>query len=235
MNVDSPLVDQIVANVMAVLANRSENVPTSQTSGQSSSSPVPQPTSPKPSQDKRTVLTERVITAELLKGRVSGQREVTIATRSVLTPSARDFLKAKRISWCRQETDSPEAASSARWFVIPVQPTSAVTRFVEEMQRNGVVKCASELVGTAEKAASLGISALSGPDTDAVVVFAESAELVACLANRNEEIRAAAVHGINPIDAIRHTLSPNFWAINAAGKSYFYLKNLWKKLASGAA
>ena len=72
------------------------------------------------------------------------------------------------------------------------------------------------------------ISSLCRADAAGVVLFASAAEKAACLANRNQKVRAAAVQDVNHLRDVISQMGPNLICVNPKQKSFIELRNLIK-------
>ncbi|MCH7988137.1 MAG: hypothetical protein IID46_03185 [Planctomycetes bacterium] len=213
MKYDTILVEQIVRDVMQQLRTLPE---TKQSSG------VAQP----------VVLHERVITEELLERQLNGAKRIEIGIKSVLTPSARDFLRQQKIEWQRQ----PETKSSNQkhWKAIVVQSTSAVTAALNDLEQSTETNWKQEITGTTCEAVSAALSAICRAEADGVVIFTEKPESVACKANRNLKVRAAVVGDVRRTESIKTEMGVNLFCINPNGKNYIELRNLLRAVTAGS-
>ena len=214
MKYDDALVDQIVRDVMEQLRTLPE---TKQSSG------AAQP----------TVLQERVITEELLEQQLNGAKRIEVGMKSVLTPSARDFLSKQKIEWQRQ----PDAKSTTQtdWKAIVVQSTSAVTAALNDLEQSMGTCWKQEITGTTCEAVSAAVSAICRAEAAGVVIFTGKPESVACRANRNVKVRAAALGDVRRTESIKTEMGVNLFCINPDGKTYIELRNLLRAVTSGGA
>ena len=85
-------------------------------------------------------LMDAVITAETLQETVQVGHPLRIGRRSVLTPSARDWLQTNRIAWSRMEPNAaasvnPASQQANRWRLIVQTLTPAVKSLSEGLSR----------------------------------------------------------------------------------------------------
>lgn len=169
-----------------------------------------------------------VITADLLEKSVRPGQTVRVARRSIITPSARDWLNSKRVVWSRQDRSAEVAttgAARAKWQVL----LQTVTPTVKALQ-DGIRRLADgwkiELVGQPIEAAALATSLVSTAECDGVVIFTDHAELIACKANRHDRVRAAVIDNAKQWEHVTRTLGANVVCISPIGKSFIELRNL---------
>jgi hypothetical protein len=167
----------------------------------------------------------QVITQELLAASATGTSLVRIAGKAILTPSARDFVKQHGIKIVREDASSSGAAATIRWQVLVTKSTPQISAAIDGL--SGIV-CDIRLLGAAAEAAAQAISALCRGEAHQVVVFTEQPELVACLANRNETVRAAAVAETADVERVRLHLQANLLALDPATRSVHELRSILK-------
>jgi hypothetical protein len=171
-------------------------------------------------------ISEPVVTQALLAEMVNGSKQVRVSPTTILTPSARDFIRNQGIEILR-EPSSPKASSFVRWQVIATVSTPQIAAAVEGLTAQGVAVDFRQL-GLPAEAASQAISALCRGEAAKVVVFTSASELVACLANRNDRLRAAAVADVAAVERVRKTLNANVLAIDPSSKGVHELKAYFK-------
>jgi hypothetical protein len=236
---DEKLVEKIVGEVMTRIRLTSQPV-----RADSGHQPLtinhqparPSPLSPQPS--ALLVITDRVVTAELLSQRLAGQTfsAVAICPKAIITPSALDFLRTKKIFWHRNTAEAAPTADQpmTRWKALVVTATANVLQAVEHTERDTFGKQWShELLGGADEAVSAATSAINRGEVNGVAVFAEQAEWIACRANRSERIHAAVVSEVQLIPVLKQSMSLNLMVVRPSGRSFFELRNLLKEFAKG--
>lgn len=213
MNAHEALVERIVQEVSAALRQRT----TAETG------------SAEPQTAGRPTITSRVVTGDLLEKTVNGARSILIGDRSILTPSARDFLRQQGITWdiAAKETDTHNVAS--RWLAVVVQSTPAVATMLEHHAADWKQLRAADT----SEAAGAAVSAICRADADGVVVLSQHPEAVACRANRNANVRAAVVGDILETKAAQQSIGANVLCCDPKQKPFFELRNLLKAMTAG--
>ena len=232
---DEKLVEKIVGEVMHRIRPISQPVRavTSHQPSTNNQQPArPLPLSPQPS--ALLVITDRVVTAELLGQRLTGKTfsAVAICPKAIITPSAFDFLRTKKVFWHRNTAEaSPKADKPmTRWKAFVVTVTANVLQAVEHTERDTFGKQWShELLGGADEAVSAATSAINRGEVSGIAVFADHAELIACRANRSERINAAVVSDVQLIPALKQYMQLNLMVVRPTGRSFFELRNLLKE------
>jgi hypothetical protein len=218
MVVDQALIDQIVSSVLAKLQPAPARSVVSV---------------PPPKAIPATIeLTSAVITADVLSESYKTGYILRIGRKSILTPSAIDWLRTNKVDWKRAEKHSAGAGSKrGRWKLIVQSATPTVNAVVDAMKRQHA-DWAIDLIGQAAEAASLAINTICTADRDGVAVLTSFAEIVACRANRNEQVRAAAIGDRNQLNLTMQHLGPNVVCINPTGKTFVELRNLLQDCAA---
>jgi hypothetical protein len=229
MTVSTDTIDRIVANVL------------SQLSGVPGVLRAPQAKLSRPTTGSVSI-SERVVTAGLLE-EVPCQAVAIVASNAIVTPAALDLARQRSIRIERVGTAAatgnspilvatkPDAGSSkrtSRGLMIIVRNTDALDRLWDDLSSS----MSRELVGCADDAASLAISAICRGDAAHVVVCAEEIHRTACLANRNERVKAAIVNELGDIKAVRQQLRANIWCLDPSSRSYFELKKLFHEIST---
>ncbi len=227
MNVDGELIEQIVSSVMEHLQTRSGPVRSANAEVRAEPEVHAEPTTDPPRETSQGVLLrENVITADVLEQRSNGSREITIGPKSILTPSARDFLKSRNITCTRQSVHQTGPAATCRWKAIVVESTPSVAAALDDVCGSGDGCWQRELAGCPSEAVSAAVSAVCRADAVGVVVFTNDAESIACRANRNRQVRAAVVTDTQAVKTVGHRMGANLIAIAPNGKSDFDLRNM---------
>lgn len=177
-----------------------------------------------------TVFSDPVVTAELLEKCELGQA-VELIGKAIVTPAAQDIIRERRLNVTRTQIASKktlsakaESESNKRAAVI-VHHTAAIDQVLGEF---GVTT--RELVGCPDDAAKFAISELCRGAVSSVVIFAEQTHRAACLANRNDKIKAVAIRDQADVNAIKKQLRANVWCLDPTGRSYFELRNIFKSI-----
>ena len=229
MNFTSEQVDLIVQRVVAQLGPSAVAAPPATPSRLD---PAGQSASTSAVQIADQVITEHVITGALLSESVNGSRQVRIGLKAILTPSARDFVKQQEIKIIR-ETALAKPLSAVRWQVIATKSNPQITAALECLPQQGVA-FDLHLLGLPAEAAVQGISALCRGEASQVVVFTDQPELVACLANRNDRVRAVAAANVASVERVRICMQPNLIAIDPQSRNVHELKALLKAFKTSA-
>ncbi|WP_278471587.1 hypothetical protein [Gimesia maris] len=212
MQFSEELVNQVVANVLSTLSRQGQVAQHASTA----------------SPDASVVLTEKVITADLLSAKVKGQTSVGIAAGAILTPTAKDYIRQNQISVHRPSTVAVSTRQGTKWRAIVLTPSSAVENALTDIEQQTGSRWSQELSTSLDHAVKDAISSLCRADAAGVVLFASAAEKAACLANRNQKVRAAAVQDVNHLRDVISQMGPNLICVNPKQKSFIELRNLIK-------
>ncbi|WP_299463615.1 hypothetical protein [uncultured Gimesia sp.] len=221
MQFTEELVNQVVANVLSALSRQGK-------AGQATGSAPSAATL-----NASVILSEKVITADLLAEKTKGQSVVGIAAGSILTPAAKDYLREFKVSVHRPTAVGvPRANQGTPWRAIVLSNSAAVENALKTIEQQTNSRWSQELSASLEEAASNAISSLCRADAAGVVLFASAAEKAACLANRNQKVRAAAIQDVNHLRTVFTHMSPNLICVNPDKKSFIELRNLIKTFVS---
>lgn len=217
MQFTEELVNQVVANVLSTLSQQGQG---GQTTGNVRSLTAA---------DASVVLSEKVITADLLETKAKGQSAIGIMAGSILTPSAKDYLREFKINVHRPSSVvSSRKEQGTPWRAIVLSNSAAVENALNTIEQQTNSRWSQELSSSLEEAVKDAISGLCRADAAGIVLFAEAAEKAACLANRNQKIRAAAIGDVNHLRTVISQMSPNLICVNPEKKSFIELRNIVK-------
>ncbi|HEY2251606.1 MAG TPA: hypothetical protein VGH74_11120 [Planctomycetaceae bacterium] len=217
MNFTPEQVDLIVQRVVAQLGPRVVAAPPAagvQHAAVGDSSPVP-----------AAQIADQVVTQALLADRLNGSNQVRIGFKAILTPSARDFVKQRGIKIIRETAASKSA--TMRWQVIVTKANPNISSAVASLSELGIA-IDQRLSGLPAEAAAQATSALCRGEAAQVVVFTDQPEFVACLANRNDKVRAAAAANVAAIERVCVSMQVNLIAIDPASRNAHEIRGLLK-------
>jgi hypothetical protein len=220
MSAEATLIAEIVQRVLKELGTAPGGAPPAATARPAASSSPP-----------AVLLDAPVITRELLENGANGATRIHTRRGALLTPSARDFLRERRIEVVVEtaRVAEPAQAAAPRCRVLLARGTPQVAAAVVTARTAGIVD-EPRIVGTAAEAAAEATSLLCRGDAPRVVVFSDEPELIACLANRNERVRAVAVPGTAGLERLRASMKPNLFATSPEGRSEFEIVRLLKTI-----
>lgn len=226
MHVDSQFVEQIVTAVLDRLQRRTDNPRATHAAP-----------APAAAHDEIPVLNVPVLTAAMLEEQFASSgpaapRRLQIGSKTVLTPSARDFLRIKHIDWTRGTAGKTDAATASRWQALAVSATNAL-RSLCERPSSDMGLTASRWLGSTDEAVEQATSALARGEVHGIVVFTTQTARAVCRANRQAAVRAATAGNRGDVDAARLQMGANLFVISPAGKSEFELRTLVRAATSG--
>jgi hypothetical protein len=233
MNLDSSTIDRIVAGVLHQLAGSGNGAPMRQV-GETAETPS------RGGRAESVSITENVVTAEVLLAHVKADARIAVRDRAIITPAAWDAARERGVEIVRASTTvaerggvkavtartqgSPAGVGLPQLFV--VQSTDAVERLWDDIQSDW----RRELLGCPDDAAAQAISAICRGETSTVVILATQAHRAACLANRNEKVKAVAIRDAGDVRTIRKQLRANLWCLDPTQKSWFELRTLLRAI-----
>ena len=254
MNLSDELIDRIVRGVLDTLQSPVDTVRSSPAALASSTVAAPaihaaatQSPDPAPSQ---LALGEMVITGAALEAAWKNHEQLQVASKAILTPSARDFLNKHKIEVIRTgsrptanpakpgsstATSAVETNSAVRWRVFVVQSHPQLDRVLEDATRGTSTKLDRVVPGSVNEATAAAVTALTRAEIDGGILLTHQTLVAACKANRNSSVRAAAIRTVADLNEARRQLAPNLICHDPAGKSYFELRNILKTSITGPA
>ncbi|MFI4851176.1 MAG: hypothetical protein ACIAZJ_18840 [Gimesia chilikensis] len=221
MQISEELVNQVVADVLSTLSRQGQ---VTQTAG-SGMAQVRNSSS--------VILSEKVITADLLAEKAKGQTVIGVTAGAILTPSAKDYLREHKVEIQRATAAaSTKAKQGGTWQAIVLSRAGVVEQALTNIEQQTGASWSQELAGSLDEAVQGAVSSLCRADAAGVVLFVSAAEKAACLANRNQKICAAAIQDVNHLRTVVSQMSPNLVCINPEQKSFIELRNLMKAFVS---
>jgi len=180
--------------------------------------------------ETRFRLSENIITADLLAENAAGRSVVEVCSRAVVTPSARDWLKQNKVELSRGS--SAKASSNngkSEWLLVVQTAGEAVEAVLDDAGRSGAIGSHRETASDAASAAKVAVAAVERGGK--CVVFSAEPEIVACLANRNEKVRAAVVADAATVDRVKSGFDGSAFVVDPTGQSFFELRNLLRRIS----
>jgi hypothetical protein len=218
------LVDRIVAGVLEQLQSPAVAAPR----------PVQLSNSTPPATKPESTIEIRdgVVTGSLLaeRGIISGS--VVFGTKSVLTPSALDFLASRKLAWRRGDSTAASAASRGKWLAIVTRSTPALATALDLIAKDSAAEWNRELSGCHREAAQRAVGALCRGEVAGVVIFTRKPEAAVCRANRNPQVRGVTILSAARIKSLKDQIGPNLFGIDPAERSAIELRNLLRDLGS---
>jgi hypothetical protein len=216
MNFTPETIELIVQRVLEHLGTPAPGAPTAASAAVAPAVPVP----------RGFRISAQVVTQAVLAESINGSTTVRIGPKAIVTPSALDFVRQRGIEIVR-ESATLMSTAAARWQVIVTTSHPHIAPAVDGLQQYGI-KCDSRLSGLPAEAAAQATSAICRGDADKVIVFTAEPELVACLANRNERIRAAAIGDAAALARTQRELKPNVLTLDPSNRSVHEIRTLLK-------
>jgi hypothetical protein len=207
---DANLVDRIVRDVMARLRDGDRG-------------PSSQPATP-----DVLVLDEPVLTEASLVGRVNGQGTIVVGRRTVLTPTARDFLRKRGIKFTRlgDSVSTSNSGHGDRLAIVAVESNVVASTVAAMNWKQTQTDCWKRATRDAVEALRAGAAG--------VVVFTDQDAAVGCLANRNRDIRAAIIDDAHGVRAAREMIGPNLLVVDPLGKTFVDMRGILTEFAAGS-
>ena len=191
------------------------------------------PTGSETNNGQTAQLADSVITADVLAEKVAGRSNAVVGQRAIVTPSARDWLRHNKVelihgTTAAGATDSVEVSSGK--LVITHAASQTIDRVLEDAVRPSNGGWNRKSVESADEAAKKAIGELRRESSRVIVVLTSEPEIVACLANRNEQVKAAVVAGAAAVARVKSGLDGNVFVVNPQGRSFFELRNILRQV-----
>ncbi|MCA8986911.1 MAG: hypothetical protein KDA78_04690 [Planctomycetaceae bacterium] len=185
----------------------------------SSSAPPSPAASTKP---ERLRLEERVITAEVLERHRLNNVTVGIPAKSVITPSARDYLRQHRVVLDKNETKQTAVkagqSSLPNWHVLIVQKSSALETGLKTVMQTSPGKWVTSLGSCTLEAAKTVQQELARVPETRFVLCTDRVATACFKANRAAGVRAVAVRALADLEGMRE-IDANVICLKSDGMS----------------
>lgn len=174
---------------------------------------------------------ENVITADVVNEKLKGTTiadVLHIGKKTILTPTALDELRARGVTWKRiSGRMKPDAQlASQTWKMILQHVTPQVQTVIDELKTYDAVGWLHDIAGTVEEGIALAVTSLTRAEVAGVMMFTDRPHAVACLANRNECLRAGVITDFADVDVLKKELDPNVFCLAADGWGGFALRKV---------
>ena len=172
---------------------------------------------------------EKLLAEDDLRRRWTGEREIVLGAKTIVTPLALDFLRGKRIAIRRENASDIGVSIAGGWGIALESPHSLLAAALKALANEGLSLVTLENAGKDKLAwvKSLAKRIAEGKPPGALLV-SEHAALAACVANKTHGIRAAVVSQPGEVRLLKATLGPNLFTVAAAGRTYFELRQIVK-------
>lgn len=221
--VQSDLVERVVAEVMRQLMSSAP--------ARSEVAALPGRDLPGRTDVKSSVilLSEKVLTADILDQKARGYAAVQANPRAVITPAARDWLRRHNVHVLREGTLAERSAAPVQKLALIQAGTLAVERLLDAASGSSS-RWNQRRTVTVEEAAEQARQAIIDRNSGLVLLLTEEPERAACLANREETVRAAAVTSSLDVDRVRTSMNCNVFAVNGRHGSFYELLRIVKRI-----
>jgi hypothetical protein len=224
VTVSAAQIDAIVQAVLAELGHGARSAwPAAKP--QTAATTVARPAAP------TVTLTDKVITSATLASQVRPGTTLRFTDHAILTPSAKDWLRERRVSWMQTGKQNaaghsvPNSTHGANWHLVVVSATPTVQTLLASARKNKQFSKV-EILGTSTEAASYSARVVATGEAAGVLVISEQAAAIACKANRGTKVRAAVASSPDALRMLWPSLSPNVVCVVPHGKSFIDLRNM---------
>ena len=175
--------------------------------------------------------TGKLLNAEDLRRHLTGQREVIVQRRAIVTPLAVDELKARNVRLVRDDTE-PTVQGEDDCGILGLgyaqeKPDAIVASVIASLRRDGFSLL--EVRGTggfpSSWAKELAESVVKGA-CRILVLFCSDPGLVCCVANKLSGIRAVAVTSALQTVRASNSLGANVFVVEMPGRTFFEARQI---------
>ncbi|SFH85874.1 hypothetical protein [Planctomicrobium piriforme] len=232
MSFSPDAIDRIVANVLSQLG-QSAAAPRAVPSGEKTTlSPVVKMVAAAVVSTGVMVIDGSVVTAESLEN-VSAGASISVLPKAIVTPAAQDVIRGRKLTLIRQAAPAASAETKSAAAVVTTSPLLIVvknSKAVDQLWQELAGGWKREFLGCPDDAAKLATGEICRGGAGQVVILADQTHRAACLANRNEKVKAVAIRDAGDIRLIRKQLRANVWCLDTSARTYFELKNIFREI-----
>lgn len=232
VTVPAAQIDAIVQAVLAELGHGARSPwPAGRPAVSTTSTAVAPSTASSVAAPKTIALNDKVITPAILASRFQAGATLQLTAGSILTPSAKDWLRDRRVSWTQTSKQNASGQSNshntdgANWQLVVVSATPTVQTLLASARKNKQFSKV-EILGTSTEAANYSARVVATGEAAGVLVVSEQAAAIACKANRGTKVRAAVASSADGLRMLWPSLSPNVVCVVPHGKSFIDLRNM---------
>jgi ribose 5-phosphate isomerase RpiB len=218
-------IDRIVAEVVRRL--RSHAAPSSTVPA----STVPVSTVSASNAAGELVLTDKVITLSLLKGKLTGVSKLTVGERAIVTPAVRDELKQRGIVWSRSSSQRSGTTSIGLLTAATDEASATALKVIRCPRIERIETGASMSLENTAKDLARHMTARQIPGL--LVSNRPYAALVA--ASQAQGIRAAIVKTTADVEQAAAEAAVNLFVVSPLQTTPTVLKNIAQAIATAAA
>lgn len=196
-----------------------------------SKSPVAATTGAAPSEPSADVsLLGSVVTVDLLARQVpAGARRILVAPRAVVTPAARDWLRARSLELVRVAATATAATTAksttlGKFYLHGTLPHVASTDWTQRIAAAGWEL--EKLVPCPARQAAAELAAVLGPTNRLGLLLTRETLSAACLANRFDNVRAAEATNVEGARAAVREIHANLLIVDPTRAGPFVLKQM---------
>lgn len=168
------------------------------------------------------VLEGRLITLATIEGRLKRVTRLVVSSAAVVTPAVRDELNQHDIQLHRTPRGEEVCSSHKVWIGIDHE-TTGEDRWTALLDKPNITPCRGTTTELIEQAAKN-----EGPK----IIVTHHLAMAACLANRHQHIRAAAVRDIVEAGEAIDTMQANLLVVHAERTSPFQLQKIIELLCN---
>jgi hypothetical protein len=175
--------------------------------------------------------TGNVLSADDVRRRLNGQREVRLSIQTVLTPLAIEELHRCNIRWTVEI--EPESSAPTHAAFALERESALVASAVRAVQRDGLGLRRFELGHSTDcvRWALALADCVAREEISVALAFCDDPALACCVANKVAGVRAASVSSVDQARRAVLSLAPNFIAVEVPGRTFFELRQIIRLVA----
>ena len=217
MTVDAAYIDQIVQNVMREMKSR-VTVPAVASAPTATSQTKPATTTEAPT---ALTIAAKVVSEDILvAARVAG-RTIVLQAGAIITPSGKDYIRKNGVTVAGSALNKPATVSTGSFSVVGNHATCQSAASTAGWKTSAVSN-EHDAALAASQSLKNGITVTCGGEPS----------VVACLLNRNPDVRAAVITKATNLITLTTVMSPQVVCLDSSGWSFGDILKLLRSLSA---
>lgn len=227
MNVTPELINRVVHDVLQALQQRGDRGSSTGVTSTAKASPVETSLPESVAASALDLTSQAVVTESVIAGSWTNQTLLNVAPKTIVTPSAQDFIRDRGLKLHRAAHESL-TKSTVGWQLLgrPGLGWGA--------QGGGVelpVGWSQSLGATLEENIANSATAISRGEIHGAIIPSSRPHAAVCLANRHRKLRAGLVHTAADVLALSAELGANLYVVDDRQLTRFGLLNIVRTIS----
>lgn len=217
MTIDAAYIDQIVQNVMREMKSR-VTVPAVASAPMATSQTKPATATEAPTS---LTIAARVVSEDILVAARAAGRTIVLQAGAIITPSGKDYIRKNGVTVAGSALNKPATVSTGSFIVVGNNATCQSAASTAGW-KTAAVNNEHDAALAASQTLKNGITVTCGGEPS----------VVACLLNRNPDVRAAVITRATNLITLTTVMSPQVVCLDSSGWSFGDILKLLRSLSA---